>query len=312
MRGGYTRLNQITGMLIISVVAVLFYQLVILRDTDTISHRAVQAYTQLQLFPQTLPVLPDNLVYEIWSESELLSTFKNTESGLVGVNGTEINDSFVQIPATVTNIEEFRLFFRKENKPDNRILFLEGGIVSDRSILSFVDIDSFKEASGSFMLGTPTDGNDLVNERSGLWFGNIVSGNSQLNLPFPPKNWVYEGWAVVDGKTITTGKFHLNDQPDNFSGFSSTNAPSPRFPGEDFLQDPPVAVFPDLYFPVDLARQQVMITLEPVLDGEDPTGAGPFAAELTRTNISRFIEPRSSQLLIISTENFPKMTIVLR
>jgi hypothetical protein len=131
-----------------------------------------------------------------------------------------------------------------------------------------------RRAAGSFILATPTD-DDPGNDTAGIWFLDPAAGpGPSLRLPTPPAGWVFEGWGVTQDTPLTTGRFTSVTGPDMASPFSGPN-PGPPFPGEDFVTGLPSSVVP----PVNLAdgRSMAVITIEPDIGGEDPTGPGPFA-----------------------------------
>ena len=120
----------------------------------------------------------------------------------------------------------------------------------------------FSDASGSYILATPTNG-DGSDETSGVWFLDLSEGSpaAGLNLPELPEGWEYEGWAVIDGQPISTGRFTDPAAADDFAGFSGEQA-GPPFPGEDFLVNAPEGVS----FPVDLSGAPIVISVEPSPD----------------------------------------------
>jgi hypothetical protein len=131
-----------------------------------------------------------------------------------------------------------------------------------------------RRAAGSFILATPTD-DDPANGTAGVWFVDPAGGpGPSLRLPQPPAGWVFEGWGVTQGTPLTTGRFTSVAGSDLASPFSGPN-PGPPFPGEDFVARLPAGVVP----PVNLAdgRSTVVITVEPDIGGQDPTGDGPFS-----------------------------------
>ena len=133
----------------------------------------------------------------------------------------------------------------------------------------------FSDASGQFILGTPTD-DPAGNENSGVWFLSIPGPEQGLDLPELPAGWVYEGWAVIDGQPISTGRFTDPGAADDFSGFSGPNA-GPNYPGEDFLVNAPDGV----EFPTDLAGSTIVISVEPDTDNSPaPFALKPLAAEV--------------------------------
>lgn len=129
--------------------------------------------------------------------------------------------------------------------------------------------NDFSDTSGSYILATPTNGNDS-DENSGVWFLDLSTGSptAGLNLPELPAGWEYEGWAVIDGQPVSTGRFTNPATADDFSGFSGEQA-GPPFPGEDFLVNAPEGVS----FPVDLSNAPIVISVEPSPDDS----AAPFA-----------------------------------
>ena len=119
--------------------------------------------------------------------------------------------------------------------------------------------NDFSNIDGNYILATPTNG-PMTNELSGLWFLDLTSGSPMqgLTLPTLPAGWKYEGWAVIDGMPVTTGKFTQLDMADESAPYSG-NEPGPPFPGEDFLNNAP----PGLTFPTDLSGMTAVISIEP-------------------------------------------------
>ena len=122
--------------------------------------------------------------------------------------------------------------------------------------------DDFMSAAGSYILATPTNGDD-TDENSGIWFLSLASGSpaAGLDLPTLPLGWEYEGWAVIGGTPVTTGRFTATDAADSSAPFSGSEA-GPAFPGEDFLMNAPTG----LSFPTDLAGGTAVISIEPEPD----------------------------------------------
>jgi len=112
---------------------------------------------------------------------------------------------------------------------------------------------------GRYILATPTD-EDAGNELSGLWFLDPFQGPSApgLQLPALQDGWDYEGWVVIDGQPVSTGKFFQVDAADDLFRYSET-VQGPTVPGEDFLRNAPSG----LTFPTDLSGTEVFITMEP-------------------------------------------------
>lgn len=120
--------------------------------------------------------------------------------------------------------------------------------------------NNFSTATGKYVLATPSDGEN-TNEKSGLWFLGTLPPSVGLVLPTLPTGWIYEGWAVIGGKAITTGRFNNVSGVDLFSGFSGSMG-TPLFPGEDFILNAPTG----FTFPADLSGGKAVISIEPQPD----------------------------------------------
>lgn len=127
----------------------------------------------------------------------------------------------------------------------------------------------FASAAGKYVLATPTDG-PSNNENSGIWFLDLSTGSPTQGLTLPPlpAGWKYEGWAVIGGTPVTTGKFTNPAAADGSAPYSGPQS-APPFPGEDFLQNAPAG----LTFPPNLAGGTAVITVEP----EPDDSPAPFA-----------------------------------
>jgi hypothetical protein len=151
--------------------------------------------------------------------------------------------------------------------------YLSGSVSDGKASLSIGHSaalgDDFSGAAGSYILATPTDGASN-NENSGIWFLDLSSGAPSVGLDLPslPGGWVYEGWVVIDGTPVSTGRFTHAGQADLAAPYSGAES-GPPFPGEDFLFNAPEG----LTFPVDLAGKVAVISVEPSPD-DSPS---PFA-----------------------------------
>ncbi len=157
-----------------------------------------------------------------------------------------------------------------EPSPDNDpnpsdVHILAGDFNTDDATLTVGDSralgNDFSASTGDYILATPTNGADS-DERSGVWWLDPAAGpGATLDLPTLPAGWEYEGWAVIDGVPVTTGKFTDPAKADDSAPFSGS-MPGPPFPGEDFLENAPAG----LTFPVDLSEMVVVISVEPQPD----------------------------------------------
>jgi hypothetical protein len=136
---------------------------------------------------------------------------------------------------------------------------------------------NFSTAVGKYVLATPTT-TITTDELSGLWFLNLSSGTpaAGLSLPALPTGWKYEGWALINGKPVTTGTFSSGIGADGAAPFSGT-AMAPPFPGEDFIMNAPSGVS----FPTNLSGGLAVVSVEPFPDNSPaPFLLKPLAATI--------------------------------
>jgi hypothetical protein len=96
---------------------------------------------------------------------------------------------------------------------------------------------NFRDASGSFILGVPTDQSGSTPYTNGIWFLDAAAGpGPSLNLPELPAGWRYEGWVVGPNGPISTGTFLTAAGADSDGGgaYAGPDA-GPPFPGQDFV-----------------------------------------------------------------------------
>ena len=125
--------------------------------------------------------------------------------------------------------------------------------------------DDFSSSAGKYILATPTNGPD-TDEKSGIWFLDLSTGAPGVGLTLPtlPNGWKYEGWTVIEGMPVTSGKFTAVDVVDEDDPYSDT-MPGPAFPGEDYLNNAPSP----LNFPIDISNGTAVISIEPDPDNSD-------------------------------------------
>ena len=124
--------------------------------------------------------------------------------------------------------------------------------------------DDYSGIDGKYILATPTNGPN-TDELSGIWFLDLTGGSPAVGLTLPtlPAGWKYEGWTVINGIPVTSGKFTAFDMVDEADPFSGPD-PGPPFPGEDYLFNAP----PGLTFPTDLSGMTAVISIEPDPDND--------------------------------------------
>jgi len=164
--------------------------------------------------------------------------------------------------------------------------------------------DDFTSATGAYILATPTNGADN-DENSGIWFLSLESGSpaAGLDLPTLPSGWAYEGWAVIGGTPVTTGRFTALDAVDLDDPFSGTEA-GPPFPGEDFLVNAPAG----LTFPTDLAGATAVISIEP----EPDDSSAPFTLKPLVGGIDAAAVDHVTYSIANNASGFPTGTATIR
>ncbi|MFA6026576.1 MAG: hypothetical protein WC727_09080 [Ignavibacteriaceae bacterium] len=175
------------------------------------------------------------------------------------LNDSTTSNLFLMISKIRTNSSDLNVV--PKNPASTVIAF--GSDFDDQKYLgtdtSSVVPPSFNTAKGVYTVFTPTGAN--ANTNSGIWFLNYISAGvyeTGLRLPELPTGWTYKGWVKVNGKYLPTGEFKLaagNDAQNLYVG----TKPMPAYPGEDFLQNDTLGVA----YPIDLAGQEVMISVEP-------------------------------------------------
>ena len=164
--------------------------------------------------------------------------------------------------------------------------------------------DDFSGVSGTYILATPTDGAD-TNETSGIWYIDLSSGSPMpgLQLPTLPPTFEYEGWVIIDGTPVSTGKFSDVAAADSGNPYSGPQ-PGKPFPGEDFLRNGPAG----MTFPIDLRGKAAAISIEPVPD-DSPA---PFALKPLIGGILANAEPFTNYQLDNQAGGFPSGTAVIK
>lgn len=157
----------------------------------------------------------------------------------------------------------------------------------------------FTTAAGKFFLATPTH-NDPATDDQGIWWIDASSGSMKagLSLPTLPAGWVYEGWVVVDGKPITTGRFTsvTGADSDGAGPAAGIAAAAPPFPGQDFIN-------PAKKLPGGMA----VISIEP----EPDNSPAPFLLKPLLTNpIGSATGPTNGQTMVNQASKVnPKGTV---
>lgn len=202
----------------------------------------------------------------------------NSAGDIVDLDGTEIS-TFTVENIDADKVSKFVLTLESSGDTDSTpaaIKPLAGDFTDNKADLSINLGVSLGTLAGTYILATPSDGAD-TNENSGIWFLDPSGPSAGLSLPdLSGTDWVYEGWVVIDGTPVTTGKFNSSTEFDSFDGYSGDQG-YPEFPGEDFLQNAPSG----LSFPTDIAGAKAVISIEPRIDNSpDPFQFKPLAGDI--------------------------------
>lgn len=211
--------------------------------------------------------LGDDYAYEGW----LIVDGNAVSAGIFSVdaNGDLSQTTFELNTSDIDNASAYVLTIEPspDSDPNPSSVHILAGNFSGSSATISVDHSSaigtdFTSSTGSYILATPTDGGNMTDENSGVWWLDPAGGpGAGLSLPSLPTGWKYEGWAVIDGTPVSTGTFSTASGSDDSSTFSGTTT-GPMFPGEDFLMNAPSG----LTFPTDLSGATVVISVEPSPD----------------------------------------------
>lgn len=221
------------------------------------------------------------------------------------LNDTTTSNLFLMISKIRTNSSELTVV------PKNPVGIAFGSDFDDQKYLGDDPSESvppsFKTAKGVYTVFTPTNAN--ANTNSGIWFLNYKSAGvyeTGLRLPELPTGWTYKGWVKVNGKYLPTGEFKLVTGNDAQNLYVGTN-PMPAFPGEDFLLNDTLGVA----YPIDLAGQEVMITVEPNgFNGYNKSK--PFPLVLLKGTIPSPVSNSTSTSLQNNFTNFPSGSAVYK
>jgi hypothetical protein len=233
-----------------------------------------QMMTTLSLSFQGVDPLSNGYHYEGWAiiGGNPISTGKfnvNSAGQVVDLNDNVIPNGEFETGEDLSTASAIVITIEPDGDTDTNpsdTHYLAGDVAAAGASLSVTNSaalgDAFTSASGDYILATPTNGSD-TNENSGIWFLDLSSGSPAegLMLPDLPAGWEYEGWAVIDGVPVTTGKFTSTMAVD-FSAPYSGAMEGPPFPGEDFLMNAPSG----LVFPTDISGGTAVISVEPEPD----------------------------------------------
>ena len=244
------------------------------------------ANLDVTLTPQSFPVLPGQLYYELWAQDTngaVLSSLGQFRVNAAGEVTSTLEDGPPELgpaqdfdprqTARVTvSVETVGNQGRGPNLLAGDVTFdgtmAQVALSTQHPLAIGVDLTG---AAGSFILASPSDPSG-DNETNGIWFADPV-GQPALQLPRLPaaSGWTYSGYVFADGHSIALGRFAEPDSadddgtgPEGWPGGNGFNTP-----GSDFV-----------VFGMDLAAGGVtaFISVEPTSFNDGGHRAGIRAA----------------------------------
>lgn len=259
--------------------------------------------------------------FEIWAKIEekmtSLGKFRIDKEGkILELEGDKIISEFTSTK-DLSKTKEILVTIEPEGDRDaspSGVFLLQGKIYGDKGDISFQAVN-LKNASGQYFLGTPSYSKD-DNLPSGIWFAKPAGKDyshqkASLILPDAPSGFTYEGWVIHRGEYLSIGRFKTPVGDDDFSQHSGLKR-YPDYPGEDFLINEPEGV--EFEFPLELnnGESRVIISLEPELQGKDPTGKEPFQIQFLKGTIPRGAKTYTLYNLQLDLSVLPKGRVEIR
>lgn len=245
-----------------------------------------------------LPPLTD-AHYEGWvfadGKAHSIGKFLVTEDGsFTDLSGTPIPENIFEVSYAASKRADRFMVTLEPNGDDNPersfVSVVEGNFEPvAQSPLYFSGYDT-ESMTGTYQLRTFSDQGVTASETSGLWFVTFdgTKRSSSLDLPSVRPGWIYEAWIKKGDAIVSLGKFESVKSADLSSRFNRQVEELPKYPGEDFLQDP--EGISGIKMPTNLAdgSTEVFITFEPYISGNtDLSGDSPFPFTLLEAQIPR-------------------------
>jgi len=237
--------------------------------------------------------------YALWNVSssdqhQFLKRFNSVNNQLVSLDGSDLTSIEIDDDTEITQLAvTIEMEGDRDEIPNNFELML-GPVVESRANLKF-DME-IPIQNNSFVLATPSDGNQTINELSGIWFVDRDLERESLSLPeLNNSMFIYQARVINTqiNQTLMIGRFRDPKSPDDFQNHSLTFQVF-NFPGEDFLRNLPDGLEPPLN--LSNGNYRVIISLEPFFNDSDFTGDDIFI-ELFNTDISSTLPPHTPQIL---------------
>jgi len=316
--------------------------------SDNKTNSPTTELNSILLQPQRLPTLKSGLIYEgwvvnldadsNWASQQSFGKFFWDEFNYFFLSPSDttkridsvftINGNVYDYDAIAITLENFPV----DESPDPSPAVVAYSVLDPNRYTTMEFPVSFGEATGYYVIGTFSDGNnveleqDIRNEESGIWFIELLLSEQVpnpadttkllvneeygpgLKLPvLPDTGFLYEGWVELsNGDTISTGKFYLPGFQD-YDNEHCTYGAIPNFPGEDFLLNPPAGVTD---FPPDLLNGgKAVITLEPNPDNDlaRPSNFVVLEKELITSELR--VRTQSEPMSNVAVLSFPKVNV---
>lgn len=255
--------------------------------------------SQLKLNLTGLENLGANFKYEGWiivsGAPVTTGTFTVNDAGVLSKTSFDVNATLL---STAT---KFVLSVEPTNDSDplpSNTKYLVGDFSGNSATVNAGIVGDFSASSGKYLIASPTDGG--LNPFAGVWFMNGATGTAGLSLPTLDAGWKYEGWAVIGGAVLSTGKFTDPAKADDQAPFSGTMA-GPAVPGEDFVKNAPTG----FTFPANLRGNTLVISVEPNPDNSPM----PFALKPLSHTVPANVKSGDTQTMVRSLASFPTGTV---
>ncbi|MBL4633816.1 MAG: anti-sigma factor [Kofleriaceae bacterium] len=250
-----------------------------------------------------LPDLGADFVYEGWLivDGQPMTTgrFSADSEGLLSPSYFDVDETLVSAAAKfILTIEPAT---GDEPQP-SQVHIVAGPVADGMAYLKTSDTAAvgtdFAEATGRFVLNTPTTSGDTSDNNQGIWFlVPPLPPAPGLELPELASGWMYEGWVVGPNGPISTGRFTAVDAAD-LDGAGPTAGPdgSPPRPGQDFID--PAIVLDETF--------KAVITVEPYPD----TSPAPFSIKPLVATIENIAFPMSQAMTNVAAASLPEGVVV--
>jgi len=225
------------------------------------------AFTSISFSSEYLPSI-DTGHYALWGINEnnekiLLKRFNFLNNKLVSLNLNPLDTILIEGKFIYNKYEITVEKVGDRDEIQSNCILYKGERVEDEVNFQIFPIN-INELKASFILATPTDGTEMTNEKSGIWFTDKINGDeteSSLSLNVLPECWKWSAYAVYRDNYLQIGSFNNPNQKDSLEDYSYFQQNPLEIPGEDFLSNLPDGIVP----PINIAQNdnKVLLSIEP-------------------------------------------------